>query len=901
MRPPRIDIRALGPAALIALAAAATWPITFCGLAIARGDLLLYFYPLRDFASQAVREGRLPLWNPYTFMGAPFLANSQVGFFYPINLLLAWLPADRAVSWQIGLHLAIAALGAYGLARRGFGLRRLGAFAAALVFGLGGYLGAQVEHINQLQALAWLPLMVMCGLRLVDGPGQGQGILSRGMARAALALAGLVALQVFAGHTQSLYISLFGLGLACLLRSLSAPRAPLARRARTALVWLIALVSAGALGALLSAAQLAPSLELAGESARAGGLPFNEVGSFSWRPWVMARAMLPPFGDPLFPEYIAYLGASGLALALAGLILPGAAGSRGGRVVALGLALAGVILALGVATPLFNLLYRFLPGFNLFRAQARWLVLLALGAALLAGYGVDALRAAASARRWRMLFAAWIGLMLLLGAGLILGARLSPEAEYRGLPATSTLIGWMAFGGAVTLAMTVAAFWPRARSAASLALPALLVLELMLGARYQPYTRASDPGALTDLRPSTLHVLVDNATPGASGRILTLSGLFFDPGDMPEQRLIYGPGLSADGLYDRIIASKHKEILSPNLSLTYRLPSVDGYDGGLLPLKRYVDFVGQFAAREKGGALDGRLREVLTGVPANAWLEKLGVRYVIADKTADIFIDGVYYDLLFSALISPALSVALRPYDSTALGLVFGSRLGTSALAVTATLAFADGAVRVAPLTVLSPTFAARIDLSGRRIPLTLTLQSTSEAQLRALTSIDATDSSFLSQGVGGEHRMRVVHSGDVKIYENLNAAPRAFVQDAAGAPMAVVIAEEAAERLRIVIPPGASAGRLVLRDACYPGWVAWVDGVPVSIACFEGLFRAVELGPGAREVVFAYEPASVRIGLLLSGVGLVVWVALMAWFGRFAAKAAIQRIWKRFPPPTLP
>ena len=178
----------------------------------------------------------------------------------------------------------------------------------------------------------------------------------------------------------------------------------------------------------------------------------------------------------------------------------------------------------------------------------------------------------------------------------------------------------------------------------------------MLGARFQPYTRASDPGALTDYRPATLHLLVDNATPGADGRILALSGLFFDPGDMPEQRLIYGPGLSADGLYDRIIASKQKEILSPNLSLTYRLPSVDGYDGGLLPLKRYADFVGQFAVREKGGALDGRLREVLTGVPANTWLEKMGVRYVIADKTADIFIDGVYYLSLIH------ISEPTRPY-----------------------------------------------------------------------------------------------------------------------------------------------------------------------------------------------------------------------------------------------
>ena len=637
------------------------------------------------------------------------------------------------------------------------------------------------------------------------------------------------------------------------------------------------MVSAGALGGLLAAAQLAPTLELAGESARAGGLPFNEVGSFSWRPWVMARALLPPLGDPLFPEYIAYLGASGLALALAGVILPGAAGSRGGRIVALGLALAGVILALGVATPLFNLLYRFLPGFNLFRAQARWLVLFALGAALLAGYGVDALRAAASERRWQVLFGAWLALGLAIIGGLVLGARLSPEAEYRGLPAASTLIGWTAFGATVTLVMAAAAFAPRARRAARLALPALLVLELMLGARFQPYTRASDPGALTDFRPATLHLLVDNATSGADGRILALSGLFFDPGDMPEQRLIYGPGLSADGLYDRIIASKQKEILSPNLSLTYRLPSVDGYDGGLLPLKRYVDFVGQFAAREKGGALDGRLREVLTGVPANTWLEKMGVRYVVADKTADIFIDGVYYDLLFSAPISPALSVPLRPYDSTALGLVFGAPPGTSALAVIATLAYADGAVRIAPLSVVSPTFAARIDLAGRRIPLTVTLQSSPPAQLRALTSIDATDSSFLSQGVGGEHRMRVAHSGDVKIYENLNPALRAFALDTAGARAAAVITEETAERLRIALPPGAPAGRLVLRDACYPGWVARVDGAAVPISCFEGLFRAVEHGTGAREVVFTYEPASVRIGLLLSGLGLLLWVAL-AW-----------------------
>ena len=77
----------LGGILVCVLTFAATWKLTIANRIIARGDLLLYFYPLRDYASAAVRAARLPLWNPYSFMGAPFLANSQVGFFYPLNLL----------------------------------------------------------------------------------------------------------------------------------------------------------------------------------------------------------------------------------------------------------------------------------------------------------------------------------------------------------------------------------------------------------------------------------------------------------------------------------------------------------------------------------------------------------------------------------------------------------------------------------------------------------------------------------------------------------------------------------------------------------------------------------------------------------------------------------------------
>ena len=53
-------------------------------------------------------------------------------------------------------------------------------------------------------------------------------------------------------------------------------------------------------------------------------------------------------------------------------------------------ALVGLALAFGLYNPLYWLLAT-LPGFNLFRVPARWLALFALGTALLAGLGVEAL------------------------------------------------------------------------------------------------------------------------------------------------------------------------------------------------------------------------------------------------------------------------------------------------------------------------------------------------------------------------------------------------------------------------------------------------------------------------------------------------------------------------------
>ena len=38
------------------------------------GDGVLYYYPMRVHVAEVLRQGDLPLWNPYVFSGFPLLA-----------------------------------------------------------------------------------------------------------------------------------------------------------------------------------------------------------------------------------------------------------------------------------------------------------------------------------------------------------------------------------------------------------------------------------------------------------------------------------------------------------------------------------------------------------------------------------------------------------------------------------------------------------------------------------------------------------------------------------------------------------------------------------------------------------------------------------------------------------
>ncbi|NJM42241.1 MAG: YfhO family protein [Anaerolineae bacterium] len=80
------------------------------------------------------------------------------------------------------------------------------------------------------------------------------------------------------------------------------------------------------------------------------------------------------------------------------------------------------------------------------------------------------------------------------------------------------------------------------------------------------------------------------------------------------------------------------------------------------------------------------------------------------------------------------------------------------------------------------------------------------------------------------------------------------------------------------------------MRDACYPGWAARIDGVETPIECADSLFRKIAVPSGRHQIEFSYEPQSVRIGAIVSLVGLLLWLALVAVVGAPSIMPACQK-----------
>ncbi|MBN1564730.1 MAG: YfhO family protein [Anaerolineae bacterium] len=352
----------------------------------------LQFYPWRQFAFDELSAGHLPSWNPYLGAGAPLLANYQTAIFYPPNWLYLLLPGTFAMSVIALLHIVWAGLGMW-LFAGALKIPTFGRGISTLAYALTGYLIARLGSFPTANAGAWLPWLFWLAQRVITGRKW------RDVGWLALALA----LQLLAGHAQTVWYGGVGLGLYALWLAFWSQREQLLRLRVMALV----LIGIGVvLGVLIAAVQLLPTAEFLLESQRSGGLDYKTLTNFSYHPLRLFTLLSPDFfGTPADGSFLtdgsyfedaAYIGFIPLVAAIAVIV----ARTRQRKQldanpllhtvpVWIGLALFGFFLAMGRYNPFYRTLAEHVPTFDTFRDPARWLILTVFSLSVLAGIGVQ--------------------------------------------------------------------------------------------------------------------------------------------------------------------------------------------------------------------------------------------------------------------------------------------------------------------------------------------------------------------------------------------------------------------------------------------------------------------------------------------------------------------------------
>lgn len=342
-------------------------------------DFSISYYPRRVVLTEAWRTKTWPLWNPYSFCGAPFLADIQTAVFYPINWLLVGLEPIRQFPPFLSVHFIVGGLGLFFLLRV-LGVSGIPAVGAALAFAFNEYHFKKLGLPTFLATAAWAPWAIGCAYGVARAPSVGW-----------IAAASLVwGVTFLAGQPQTViqiaYVTIILLAVDSLVRRFGGMRgadadAQIDARAITPR-GLGALFLAGALTVLLVSVQLLPTAELAGRSARAS-LSYATMlsGTFHSVEWI--RVAIPDFlGTPVTSDGWSNLFSRGnnhflriafsaisagtpiAILALWSLFVPGI------RRRVLPFAILFLLVALvAFGTPLLKLAYDYLPGFRFSRVD----------------------------------------------------------------------------------------------------------------------------------------------------------------------------------------------------------------------------------------------------------------------------------------------------------------------------------------------------------------------------------------------------------------------------------------------------------------------------------------------------------------------------------------------------
>lgn len=344
-------------------------------------DMADQVLPWWQEAARQLQHSQFPLWDPHNWMGQPLLGQAQPGAAYPLNWLLWLMPREHgllqmwAINWYFVVVHYMAALFCY-LLCRDLGRSRAAALIAGLAFALLGYMG-WVDWPQMMNGAVWTPLVFLFLLRAVRGVHPW----------ASASLSGVcIGMAWLSGHHQvPIFLTLAAAG--AWLYYIFKDGRPDWRTARLAVVTMVFAPVVGALQIL----------------------PAQEYGRLAWR-WAGARDHLG--WQDVIPYYV-HAKHAVLPIQMFGILIPGYGATAGlffGIVaVSLGLiaitvlwrqhvvklfaamALGGLIYSLGGYSIFQGFIYAVIPYVEKARVPAMALLLLDVGLAVLAAFGVDSL------------------------------------------------------------------------------------------------------------------------------------------------------------------------------------------------------------------------------------------------------------------------------------------------------------------------------------------------------------------------------------------------------------------------------------------------------------------------------------------------------------------------------
>jgi len=340
------------------------------------GDFGVLAYPFVFLHRSLFWSGEVPLWNPFSNCGAPFMAQWGTLTLYPFSLIYLLLP----MPWSLHLfsfgHLAWGAVGMYVLGRS-WTCNRLAGAAAGVFFVFNGLTLSCLLWPNYAVALGWLPWVILLAERAVQQGG-------RPLFWATLA----AACQLLSGVPELV-----------LLTWLTIAALALRERFQGGLRWGSLLMRLGLVVVLaggLAAAQILPFLELLAHSQRDA-----QFATSKWAlpGWGWGNLLVPLFHAFQTPQgtYFqfgqtflssVYLGLPVLLLAMWALWKV-----RTPRVWILGgLLMFSLVMSLGEAGWVYGWVRRFVPVVGVGRYPVKFMILAVFTVPMLAAFGLAALQ-----------------------------------------------------------------------------------------------------------------------------------------------------------------------------------------------------------------------------------------------------------------------------------------------------------------------------------------------------------------------------------------------------------------------------------------------------------------------------------------------------------------------------